>query len=183
MQRSNICVRSSSSGYLVLRGGGGGGGISWKPLNNRKMRRNRFSKSSGVINDLIWLSWAIYPEAEWIPGEPAVRIWKYYFPLLILKMHIIYVLSQLKHKSMSYLIPLIIKHKRTRLSLNRPKLRWVLCCHSFQPRWKHTNNSFFCVSFWWMPGAFSECKCEEAKIHLDFRSPSESIRGGSVSIC
>lgn len=32
-------------------------------------------------------------------------------------------------------------------------------------------------------GIFTECKCENAEIHLDFRSPSESIRGGSMSIC
>lgn len=35
------------------------------------MKCNGFNKSSAVMNGFIWLSWVIYPEGEWIPGEPA----------------------------------------------------------------------------------------------------------------
>lgn len=35
------------------------------------MERNRFNKGSRVINGLIWLGRMIYPEGEWIAGEPA----------------------------------------------------------------------------------------------------------------
>lgn len=46
----------------------------------------------------------------------------------------------------------------------------------------HRPRLLLCVILMNARSIFTECKCEEVEIHLDFWSPSEFIRGGSVSI-
>lgn len=96
-------------------------------------------------------------------------------------MCIICALSQLKHKSMSYLILLIIRHEYARLILNCLKLKSALWSHLARQHWKCTTS--LCVILINAWGIFTECKCEDAEIHLDFTSPLESIKGGPMSIC
>lgn len=145
------------------------------------MKHNRFNKSSGVMNDLIWWSWAIYPEGEWMPGA-LDEVLKYYFSLLILKMHIICVLSSLRYKSMCFLIKARVRMTKPWLHMKwvegSPPLSFGLATLEIHKL------GLLCMSFWWMPRAFWHCaNVRKPRSILLFKSPPESIRGGSMSIC
>lgn len=86
---------------------------------------------------------------------------------------------------MSHLIRLIIRHDYTWLKSKAEGSVLQSFFFFFSPH--HTGNTqttaLVCVNLMNARGIFTECKCEEVEIHLDFGSPSESIRGGSASIC
>lgn len=112
----------------------------------------------------------------------SLEVLKCYFSSLILKLHIICVLTRLGHKSMSCPVQPVMKlltthgYVCTALWWGEPSL----CPSALEI---HKRGASWRVILMNAQGFFTECKCEEAKIHLDFKSPLESMRGGSMSIC
>lgn len=101
----------------------------------------------------------------------------------------LHLINRLKQPSAPGAIPLIFSHSPP---LSKRRRVWFsssaearCCCWVFFPSPSPLiqTEASLCVILMNARGLFTECKCEEAQIHLDFRSPSESIRGGSMSIC
>ncbi len=103
------------------------------------------------------------------------------FALLILKIHIICVLSRLKRKSMICLIPLIIRHEYAWLSLNCLKLKWALCSHFVRPHWKYTNRGSFVCHFDECPGHFHRVQMWGSRDPSWFQE-SIAVRKGRVNV-